>query len=173
MNALIFKRKFKGLSSSNKAIFLEYCRLYSDASLSPDFLLERISSIWKQAEQEPELLACLQLADYIYGDTLEETGLDENKRIYLSEHLVNELGLDANEVNSLLPLSKRDICKALRKVSCLLLQCPDGGYVIVQGHCLGNKLDENSLDGWVCSQCQGDLANHVIISDYEGASPED
>ena len=87
MSMLTFKEKFLALPSDKRAAIWEYCTLYSDSDLPPDMLTERISNIWENAADDPELLAYLEYVDYFCANVDEDECLDGDKRAYLGEYL--------------------------------------------------------------------------------------
>ena len=170
MNTSTLKEKFLNMPPQKKAIIREYCRLYSDLDLAPDKHIERISSIWNRASDDPELITYLELADYIYADVNDDECLNDDKRAYLCEHLISEIGLQPQELN--IP---PDVISPEKKVDStpesLLLQCPTGEYVTVRGKISGPSSDPDSLKNWSCSQCNSKFAEHKIVS-FEGVSPD-
>ena len=98
MSVLKFKDTFMKMSAKKREIIREYCRLYEDSSLGVDVLFERVSHIWDRAVGHSDLLTCLQLADYIYADSDDDV-MNDNKRVYLCEHLVDEVGLNSEKLD--------------------------------------------------------------------------
>lgn len=162
MNTLKFREIFLKLHPRKKAIVREYCRLYEDANLSPDALVDRIFNVWNRAAGDSKLTTCLQLADYIYADVDEDKDIDADERAYLCEHLMHEVGLDLEETKQLCKSSPSDLPESSEAES-FILQCPNGSYVTVIGNTSKDTNAPDSLREWICSQCQQPFEKHRIV----------
>ncbi len=166
MSMLTFKEKFLALPSDKRAAIWEYCTLYSDSDLPPDMLTERISNIWENAADDPELLAYLEYVDYFCANVDEDECLDGDKRAYLGEYLSAKVDfLPRDSDIPLADLETDSLMDPPTETESLLLECPnkDKGFVTVRGKRSGRSSDSDSLKNWVCSQCGNTFDKHKII----------
>ena len=164
MSMLTFKEKFLELPSDKRAAIWEYCTLYSDSDLPPDILTERISNIWENAADDPELLTYLEYVDYFCATVNEDECLDGDKRAYLGEYLSDKADLLQKDLD--IPsedLEPECLMDLPTETESLFLQCPNKEFVTVRGKRAGELSDSDTLKNWVCSQCGSTFDKHKII----------
>ncbi|MBW4483448.1 MAG: hypothetical protein KME14_12975 [Tildeniella torsiva UHER 1998/13D] len=142
------------LSPDQKAQVWNYYLLMTSCDLSSDKQVMQISQIWSRAEEDDRLLEWLEFIDYFYTDSDEDVLPSPIRRAYLSEYLIEKVGLS----------SKDDI-------SCVFLECPKNeGYIVI----LGNSQKHYKTDSFQqqrCKKCGHKHNQHSLLS-HRGPLPE-
>lgn len=133
------------LSQEQKKQVWEYCLLITNPDMDPDRQVDQISQIWSRAEADEQLMEWLEFIDYFYTDVEEDDLPTSAKRAYLSEYLIERVGLPTKDDSFYGPR---------------VLECPNGKGFVVVPRSSREPYDSANFKQQCCKNCGFEYGQH-------------